>query len=247
MSSREQLLIDRSDRVLRLSLDRPQRANALGPDLVEALIAAFIDLGDAQLVVLSGQGKSFCSGFDLSDIDDISDGDLLWRFVRIERLLQLVHHAPVMVLALAHRYAYGAGADLFACASARIIAPNTALRMPGLNFDLVLGTRRLSSLIGPDAARDVLIDTRMVDADEAIALGLAHDIVETERWPDVVAEMQQRASLLSPRATMQMLEATRSDTRDSDMAALVASASEPGLRDRVKLYIDQASQKRKAS
>ena len=77
-----ELIVERSGDVLKLSLDRPQRANSLGPDLVEELIQAFEDLRGARLVVLTGEGKSFCSGFDLSDIDSLSDGRVLGTATR---------------------------------------------------------------------------------------------------------------------------------------------------------------------
>ena len=74
--------------LLTLTLDRPGNANALSPDLVEALIETLAAARDVRLCVLRGEGKHFCAGFDLSDLEDLSDGDLLWRFLRIETLLQ---------------------------------------------------------------------------------------------------------------------------------------------------------------
>jgi enoyl-CoA hydratase/carnithine racemase len=50
---------------------------------------------------IQGEGRNFCAGFDLSDIAELSDGDLLHRFLRIETLLQSVHHAPFPVMPLA--------------------------------------------------------------------------------------------------------------------------------------------------
>lgn len=239
------LIAERSGEVLHLRLHRPNRANALSPALVEQLIDSFEQVDDdVRLIVLSGEGKSFCSGFDLSDISELTDGDLLRRFVRIEQLLQLVHYAPIPVLALAHRYAFGAGADLLACASVRIVAPGTAIRMPGLNFGIVLGTRRLARLIGDARARDILVDTRKVDADEAHAIGLVDDIVDIELWPDLIERTRSRATALSPVAVAAMLDATRVDSRAADMAALVESAASPGLRDRVEQYVQQVNESR---
>ena len=242
-----ELIVERSGDVLKLSLDRPQRANSLGPDLVEELIQVFEDLRGARLVVLTGEGKSFCSGFDLSDIDSLSDGDLLWRFVRIEHLLQLVNHAPAIVLALAHRYAIGAGADLLGAATMRVAAPATMMRMPGLNFEITLGTRRLARMVGDATARDILIDTRFVAAEEAHALGLLTRIADVDEWPSIIDEATERAMSLSPLALANMLDATRKDTRAEDMAALVASAGRPGLCDRVSAYIESVNAAKNAS
>ena len=100
-----------------LTLQRPERGNALGPELVEALIsAAEAAIADPAVhtLVLRGAGRHFCTGLDLSDLATLSDGDLLLRLVRIETLLALLWHAPIRTVALAHGRTWGAGADLFA-------------------------------------------------------------------------------------------------------------------------------------
>src|SRR3954465_10141982 len=105
-----------------LSLNRPDRGNALGPELVEALAEAFdrAVAHGARLIVLRGEGRHFCTGFDLTDLESLSDGDLLLRVVRIEALLQCIHAAPVTTLAVATGRTFGAGADLFAACDRRI-------------------------------------------------------------------------------------------------------------------------------
>ena len=83
-----ELILDRMDDcgVARLTLNRPDKANALSADLVEALLAALeAAAGDGtRLLVLDGNGKHFCAGFDFGGYETQSEGDLLLRFVRIE-------------------------------------------------------------------------------------------------------------------------------------------------------------------
>lgn len=240
MNSDDMVDITDEGDVLRLTLNRPASANALHPQAVEVLLATLTDPGDRSLVVLSGNGRHFCAGFDLSDLDELSDGDLLWRFVRIELLLQQVKHAPIPVATFAQGRVIGAGADLFAASTHRVAAPGTTFRMPGWNFDIALGTRRLARLIGPDAARDVLANSRTIETDEALSLGLATDIIEPDDWPALEAELVGRASALSPSATRQLLDLTQTDTRAEDLAALVESAARPGLRDRILSFRREA-------
>jgi enoyl-CoA hydratase len=113
MSAGDPLLIHRVGAVTELVLNRPDKANALNARLVEALLDAISHAAttDAKLLLLRGEGRHFCAGFDFSDLDHQSDGDLLHRFVRIEQLLQALHHAPLTTLALCHGSAFGAGAD----------------------------------------------------------------------------------------------------------------------------------------
>ena len=84
------LLIQQAGAVIELILNRPDKANALDAGLVEALLVAVARAANsgARLLTLRGEGRHFCAGFDFSDLDQQSDGDLLHRFVRIEQLLQ---------------------------------------------------------------------------------------------------------------------------------------------------------------
>ena len=238
-SAASTLLTEYKDGLLTLTLDRPESANSLSPELVEDLIGGLSDERDVRLCVLRGNGRHFCAGFDLSDLEALNDGDLLWRFLRIETLLQRVHHAPFPVMALAQGQVVGAGADLFAACWRRVADPTAKFRMPGWNFELALGTRRLTRLIGSDAARDLLIDTKVLPAADAEACGLATELAEPDAWPSLVDAAYQRASALPSRALRDMLDLTSVDTRDDDIAAIVATAGRPGLKDRIIAYRDR--------
>ena len=233
------LEIDQQDDLLQLTLNRPHSANALSPELTEALIRALTQTKGVRLCVIRGAGRHFCSGFDLADLDKLSDGDLLWRFLRIETLLQTIYHAPFAVVALGHGQMVGAGADLFAACWRRVATADARVRMPGWNFELALGTRRLTNLVGRDAARDLLIDTKVLCADESLNCGLATDIASQQEWPGLIDELRQRSGALSPVALQNMLELTTSDSRNDDIAAIVNSAGRPGLKDRIIAYRDR--------
>jgi enoyl-CoA hydratase/carnithine racemase len=239
------LRVEQGDGLLQLTLNRPDSANALNPDLTEALIEAVTAAQGVRLCVLRGEGRHFCAGFDLSDLEDLSDGDLLWRFLRIETLLQAVHHAPFPLVVFAHGQLVGAGADLFAACWRRVAAPDARFRMPGWNFELALGTRRLAHLLGQDAARDLLIDTKVLSAEESLACGLATDLAPQGEWPVLADRLKQRASTLSPLAVEHMLALTAKDSRSEDMAAIVATAGRPGLKERIMAYRDRVTAKAK--
>jgi enoyl-CoA hydratase/carnithine racemase len=237
MSAGDPLLIQQTGAVIELVLNRPDKANALDARLVEALLAAISHAAssDAKLLMLRGEGRHFCAGFDFSDLDHQSDGDLLHRFVRIEQLLQALHHAPLTTLALCHGSAFGAGADLVAACDWRVAAPATRFRMPGLRFGVVLGTRRLAALIGADAAHEILSTSRTFEAPEAARLGFVQRLAEPGSWPELVRNIN-AAQRLEPSATIRLKAQIRSDMRDHDMAALVDSAAVPGLKDRIRAF-----------
>lgn len=229
-----------ADGATRITLNRPEKANALDEAMVSALLDAFAtaQTDGTRLLVLDAAGKHFCAGFDLGGLDDCSDGDLLIRFVRVETALQALYHLPFPTLALAKGRAMGAGADLFAACSRRVAAPGTQFRMPGLAFGILLGTRRLAARIGADAARRIQNETRAFDASEALTLGFATDIAEEPGWPPVIDAATAAANALAPEATAALFRATAPDTRAEDMADLAASAARPGLKQRIQAYRD---------
>jgi enoyl-CoA hydratase len=233
-----ELLRQHDGRVTHLTLNRLQKANALSASLVEALLNAieYAYTDGTRLLILDGNGDNFCAGFDFTAYLEAAEGDLVLRFIRIEHLLQQLHHAPFATLVLAHGKNFGAGSDLVCACSLRVAAPGTTFRMPGLRFGIVLGTRRLAHRIGADAARDVLATSRTLAADEALRLKFITRIAAQSEWPALIAAARKESGVLTQPATARLNEQTVTDTRAADMAALVQSVSVPGLKERIRMF-----------
>ena len=231
----------RDGAVLTARLCRPARGNALDDSLVDGLLAAVNGATDpaVRLLVLRGEGRNFCTGFDLAGLETQSDGDLLRRFVRIELMLQAIHHAPVPCVALAQGRVFGAGADIFAACRWRIATPTTSFAFPGARFGLVLGTRRLAMVAGTQTALDLTQLGRSMDAPGALACGLATDLVDESGFDATVTGLHDEIAA-TPRATVTALrDAAVADRRAEDLAALVRSAAVPGLGARIAAYAAQ--------
>ncbi|TNC27819.1 enoyl-CoA hydratase/isomerase family protein [Amycolatopsis alkalitolerans] len=215
------------------------KRNALNEELVAALLTEITAAqGEStDLVVLRGEGQGFSAGFDLGGLEGQSDGDLLHRFVRIEQLLQAVHTAPFATLALAHGRVFGAGADLVCACSHRVAAPGTRFRFPGLAFGIVLGTRRLAGRVGADTARAIQAGGRTLDAAEAERTGLITAIADTPEWSEVVKTVEAEAGGITSTARAVFHRALADARPDEDMAHLVRTAAQPGLRDRISQYV----------
>jgi enoyl-CoA hydratase/carnithine racemase len=209
------LLVRKDESLTRLSLNRTAKANALDKDLVDALFnavsAAYLD--GTRLLVFQPGPKNLSAGFDFTGALDASDGDLLWRFVRIEQLLQAIFHAPFATMAIARGKNFGAGVDLFIACDIRVAEPETSFRMPGFRFGLQLGTRRLAQRIGNEAARALLAESKTAEQAHAVALS-----------EDSVANLR---------------AATVQDTRNVDMADLVSSITIPGVKSRIATYLEE--------
>lgn len=234
----DQLVAERRGRVLTLTLDRPATRNALSAELVEDLIAQFDALTPAttDLVVLRGAGPTFSAGFDLGALDEQSDGDLARRFVRIEQLLQAVHHAPCDTMALAHGRVFGAAADLVCACTHRVATPDASFRFPGLAFGIVLGTRRLASRIGVDAARHVQGTGAVLTAARAAELGLLTHVAGTGEWDDLQRQVTEAVAAIPEKARAVFRRALTTDHQDADLADLARSACVPGLRKRIESF-----------
>lgn len=227
-----------ADGVTTLTLARRERGNALGPDLVEALLAAVQDASDDSTVhtlLLRGEGRHFCTGLDLSDLDQCRDGDLLQRLVRIETLLAALWHAPMRTVALAQGRSWGAGADLFAACEVRLARADTSFRFPGAQFGIVLGTRRLAERVGADAARAITTGGGEWHAAAAQAAGLVQQAVADD-GADAALAAACAAPAVDAGTAAALRAATRADHRDADLAALVRAAARPGLVDRIRAY-----------
>ncbi len=238
------LLLHRRDGVALLTLARPARGNALSDALVDALEQALDQvLADAGMhtLVLRAQGRHFCTGLDLGDLDSLGDADLVLRLVRIEMLLARLWQAPIRTVAIATGRTWGAGADLFAACEHRWSDASANFRFPGANFGLVLGTRRLAERVGVDTARRWVLESTAIDAELALASGLASARIDTPRPDPLPADTEPwldrlASSRIDAGTAAALRSASRADHSDADLAALVRSAARPGLVARIVAY-----------
>jgi len=182
------LVTKRHGAVALLTLNRPERLNALSRELLAALEEQRVALeGDPEVraVVVTGAGtRAFCAGADINELDGISPGDAfeLMRFGQqvFDRLAALAKP----VVAAVNGVALGGGCELamacdlrFAASSARFAQPEIGLaNVPGWG-----GTQRLPRLVGAGRAAEMILAGGMVDAPTALSWGLANRVVDDER------------------------------------------------------------------
>ena len=230
--------LERNGPLTRVTLDRPSKANALNAELVEALIAVVNQAATdgTRLLVVLANGKNFSAGFDFTGFEEASPSELLWRFVRIEQLLQALYHAPFATAVFAHGKNFGAGADLFIACDARVTTTEASFRMPGLLFGLQLGTRRLAARIGAEPARVMLGESRTVGGNGPLPPQFATHLAAEAQWPALEQQLLTSACALDRITGMRLRRATRMDTRAEDLADLVASVTHGDLKERIRRY-----------
>ncbi|MGM0399364.1 MAG: enoyl-CoA hydratase/isomerase family protein [Halobacteriota archaeon] len=163
-----------------VTLDRPDRRNALTRDGLDALARA-VDTTDAAVVYLEGAGTAFCAGADL-DVMRSLDGDDAAAFAdRGQRTMNAIETADAVVLAGIDGPARGGGVELALAADVRVATPDATFAEPGVSlgvFGAWGGTRRLLEAVGESHATDLSYSGRTVDASEALAMGLVSRIVD---------------------------------------------------------------------
>ena len=233
------LEITRSGTHTALTLNRPDKANALAAPLVAALQAA-IDTAKADgttVFTITGNGSNFCGGFDLSALDHETDETLIPRLLDLELMLQSIYYAPFATIALIHGGAYGAGFDLATACDYRLAAPGTRFRMPGWRMGLALGTRRTAQRVGAERAFVFLRDALVINTELALAQQFITEIADPVTWPRRVEEIAATNAKLPAKAYAQLKSLLQTDTADVDMRDLHASLLATPLKPRMQKYV----------
>ncbi|MFF3616249.1 enoyl-CoA hydratase/isomerase family protein [Streptomyces sp. NPDC002580] len=165
-----------------IRLDRPPM-NALDvatQDRLKELAEEATARPDVRAVVLYGGEKVFAAGADIKEMQAMDHAAMVVRSRALQESFTAVARIPKPVVAAVTGYALGGGCELALCADFRIAADNAKLGQPEILLGLIPGaggTQRLSRLIGPSKAKDLIFTGRMVKADEALTLGLVDRIV----------------------------------------------------------------------
>lgn len=177
------------DGVGTIRLDRP-KMNALNVTVQEEIRAAAIEATerkDVRAVVIWGGPKVFAAGADIKEMAEMSYTDMADRSAGLSSSFSTVAQIPKPVVAAINGYALGGGCELALCADRRVAATDAQLGQPEILLGVIPGaggTQRLTRLIGPSRAKDLVFTGRFVAAEEALAIGLVDQVVA----PDQVYE-----------------------------------------------------------
>jgi enoyl-CoA hydratase/carnithine racemase len=171
-----------SEGVGTIRLDRP-KMNALNVQVQEEIRAAALEAtadDDVRAVVIYGGERVFAAGADIKEMADMSYADMAKRSGPLQSSLTAVAAIPKPTVAAITGYALGGGCELALCADYRIAAEDAKLGQPEILLGIIPGaggTQRLSRLVGPSKAKDLIYTGRFVDADESLRIGLVDKVV----------------------------------------------------------------------
>jgi methylglutaconyl-CoA hydratase len=175
------LRVERDGPVLRVTLARPEKRNAVDAALIAELAEAFADVGDARAVLLGGEGESFSAGADVEWMRasaTLSEEENRADALRLRRLLQAVDSCPAPVVAGVQGHAYGGALGLIACSDVAVAAEDAQFAFSEVLLGIVPAVISPFVLprIGPGAARRYLLTGERFGPEEALRIGLIHEI-----------------------------------------------------------------------
>jgi enoyl-CoA hydratase/carnithine racemase len=177
------LRVERDGPILRVTLAKPERRNAFDAELIAELHEAFKDVGDARVVLLSGEGESFCAGADiewqrsaivLSFDENVDDA------MRLFAMMQAIDGCPAPVVARIQGYALGGGSGLAAAVDIGIAAEDAIFGFSEVKLGIIPAVISPFVLpkIGEGAARRYFLTGERFDAHAALRIGLVSEVAD---------------------------------------------------------------------
>ena len=172
--------------ILTITLNRPEKLNAMSTDVLRALSESFTSAKentDVKGVLLTGKGKAFCAGADISRLAEC-DAQSGYQFACFgQDVFRQLETLGKPSLAAINGYAFGGGCELMMAATLRIASTTAQFGQPEVKLGIIPGyggTQRLARLVGKGRALDLCLTGRFINAETALSWGLVSDVVDGE-------------------------------------------------------------------
>jgi enoyl-CoA hydratase/carnithine racemase len=193
-------------RVATVTLNRPEKYNAIGSRMAEELGEALdeVESGGARAVILTGAGeRAFCSGVDLKERSAM-DADGKWAHNReLNEFANRLARLQIPTIAAINGLALGGGFEITLACDFRLAASHAELALPEVGLGIIPGaggTQRLPRLVGPSRAKEMILTGRRIKSAEALAMGLVNDVVEGAELSDAATALAEETAKNSPLA-----------------------------------------------
>ena len=195
----EHILVERSGEFATVTMNRPQRRNALSLAHMRELIAAFTEVGesDALGIVLAGNGPVFSAGHDFADVAEAGLGAVRSLLKTCTGLMDLMQQVPQPVVARVHGLATAAGCQLVATADLAVASENAGFAAPGGKGGWFCHTPMVAVArnVGRKRAMELALSGDIIDARTALDWGLVNRVVPPEQLDSAVQDLLERVTL----------------------------------------------------
>lgn len=208
-----------------LTLNRPERLNALSNDLEGDLSAALADddVRRSRAVVLHGAGRAFSAGADVKEMRDATPAGILSYYAELGEVYERFASLPQPTVAAIHGYCLGGGFELALAADFRVADRSAIFGLPEVEIGILPssgGTYRLARLIGPGRAKELIMLRSRIEAVDALRLGAVTEVVDDGHALDRAMELAARLAGLPPLAVRVAKQAAALTAESSREAAL---------------------------
>jgi enoyl-CoA hydratase/carnithine racemase len=238
------LLVERRETTALVTLNRPDKQNALSLDLLRRLEALLRELGNddaVRVIVLTGNARVFSAGMDLEDLREVSAVADTQRALGIARDANAaIERCPKPVIAAIAGWCLTGGLELALACDIRVAADTARFGITSARIGTVAGmggTQRLPRVVGPGRAKEILFSAEPIDAAEALRIGLVNRVVPAGREVDAALEL---ASLFARRAPLSLWYAKTAVNVGLTMPLEAALAFEIGLTTQLFTTEDRA-------
>ena len=214
-----------------ITLNRPEKRNAISYELIEELLGALaeVEKSSAQVLILTGAGKAFCSGMDLDNLKELigrSPEQSRKDSETMARLFRTLYEFPKPTIAAVNGAAIAGGAGLATLCDITLAASEAKFGYPEVRIGFVpaIVSTFLLRQVGEKQARDLLLTGRIISAEEAHGMGLINQIVPAEQLMDRARELAgeiMKNSPMSLRVTKQLLNGQARADLDREIEAAV--------------------------
>lgn len=201
----QEITLELEGHLARLTLNQPDKANALGRGMIAELSLALEEIAGSQAraVILSGAGKHFCAGHKMDEMVGRDPATYREIFADCTAMMRRLRELPQPVIAAVRGVATAAGCQLAATCDLALASSTAHFGTPGVRIGLFCGTPAVAlvRLIGRRRALDMLLTGRLVPADEALEWGLVNGVVEPD---ELMPEAEKLAAHLAEASPMAM-------------------------------------------
>lgn len=222
MHQYQNLLFEIKSSVGIITINRPDKMNALNLATIKEIgkaVTNALSLNEIRSIIITGSGnKAFIAGADIAEFANFTADNAQKMSEKGHHVFDTIENAPKPIIAAINGFALGGGCELAMACHFRYASPNAKFGQPEVNLGLIPGyggTQRLVRFIGETKATEMLLLGNMIDANEALELGLLTGVVEAENLMEKCMEVAHKIAEKSPLAVQKILHLVNMHETDS--------------------------------
>ncbi len=216
----QNLILTKENHIATVTINNPKTLNALNTAVLKDLEQVFDDLKadkNVRVVILTGEGRAFVAGADISEMADMNEAQGRDFGAFGAKIFRKIETFPKPVIAAVNGFALGGGCELAMACDIRVASDKAKLGQPEVGLGIIpgfSGTQRLSRLVGMGMAKELIYTANVIDAKEALRIGLVNRVVALD---DLMAETLKMAQMIVSRAPIAVEYAKETMDKGIDM------------------------------